>query len=282
MRTAPQAGGSRTLCTAPAFSAGASDTDQSLIAVGHSLVVENNFGYSGPAAVEQGATTTPGLERIDVAADGSGCSTAWRSAEIAPSVVPKASLATGLVYTYTKPGGDRTDPWYLTALDFRTGQTRWKFHLGSGLGFNNNYAPVTLGPDGTAYVGVLGGLALARDGSPAPAAGSPPGDSAPSAGGQAPAHRARLALRLRGLGHGACRDATVRARLSGADLATVRSVRYTRARHRALTRRRAPFGAGLRLGRTRHAVRIRATATLAGGGRVVLRRSLRPCRAWPR
>ena len=24
--------------------------------------------------------------------------------------------------------------------------------------FNNNYAPVTIAPDGTAYVGVLGGL----------------------------------------------------------------------------------------------------------------------------
>jgi len=29
---------------------------------------------------------------------------------------------------------------------------------GTGLGFNNNYAPVTLGSDGSAYVGALGGL----------------------------------------------------------------------------------------------------------------------------
>jgi hypothetical protein len=34
---------------------------------------------------------------------------------------------------------------------------------GFGLGFNNNYAPVTIGPDGTAYVGVLGGLVALRD-----------------------------------------------------------------------------------------------------------------------
>ena len=33
---------------------------------------------------------------------------------------------------------------------------------GTGFGFNNNYAPVTLGPDGTAYVGVLGGVVAFR------------------------------------------------------------------------------------------------------------------------
>ena len=34
---------------------------------------------------------------------------------------------------------------------------------GSGFGYNNNYAPVTLAPDGTAYVGVLGGVTMFRD-----------------------------------------------------------------------------------------------------------------------
>src|SRR5439155_1489808 len=54
------------VCSAPVFSAGASDTDQSLIAVGDSFIAENNYGYSGPAATEQGRTTTPGLDRVDV------------------------------------------------------------------------------------------------------------------------------------------------------------------------------------------------------------------------
>ena len=121
---------------------------------------------SGPSATEEGRTTTPGLERVDIKSNGTGCRKVWHTDEIAPSVVPKASLATGLVYTYTKPGGDSSDPWYFTALDFRTGKTIYKFHAGSGLGFNNNYAPVTLGPDGSGYVGVLGGLVRVFD--PAP------------------------------------------------------------------------------------------------------------------
>ncbi len=43
--------GSGTLiCRQPVFAKGASATDQSLIGTGRSLVVENNYGYSGPPA----------------------------------------------------------------------------------------------------------------------------------------------------------------------------------------------------------------------------------------
>jgi hypothetical protein len=39
----------------------------------------------------------------------------------------------------------------------------YKRAAGAGLGFNNNFAPVTIGPDDTAYVGVLGGIARFDD-----------------------------------------------------------------------------------------------------------------------
>jgi hypothetical protein len=158
-RRAKKTNSSRTVCVQPVFEKGASATDNSLIGAGRSLVVENNYGYSGPASTQQGKSTSPGLERVDLDADGSGCRSVWRSSERAPTVVPKLSAANGVVYTYTKDArDDGVDAWYLTALDFRTGRTIYKRLGGEGLGHNNNYAPVTLGPDGTAYVGVLGGL----------------------------------------------------------------------------------------------------------------------------
>jgi hypothetical protein len=153
------------VCTQPVFQKGQSDTDQSLNAAGNSLVVENNYGYSGPTATENGGSTAPGLERVDISQTGAGCHMVWRSNERAPSVVPKISLGAGLVYTYTKDQrSDGKDAWYFTALDFRDGHTVYKRLGGEGLGFNNNYAPVTLGPDGTAYIGVLGGLVELADG----------------------------------------------------------------------------------------------------------------------
>jgi hypothetical protein len=51
----------------------------------------------------------------------------------------------------------------LVPLDYRTGKTMFKVRAGLGIGYNSNYAPVTLGPDATAYVGTLGGLVALRD-----------------------------------------------------------------------------------------------------------------------
>ena len=162
-RRAAVVSGPRLFCTEPVFAAGMSATENSLIGVGtRSLVVENNYGYSGPAVTENGGTTEPGVTRVDLGT--SGCRTVWTSAERVPSTVSKVSLGAGLVYTYTKdPEPNNTDAWYFTAIDFRTGQTVYKQLAGTGLGYNNNYAPVTLDADGTAYIGSLGGLVQLRD-----------------------------------------------------------------------------------------------------------------------
>jgi hypothetical protein len=165
------------ICSAPVFAAGRGDTDNSLIAVGNAIVVENNYGYTGPVPSSPSSpsrptpTTQPGVTRIDVDYTHGGCHVAWDNEQVrVPTSVSKASSATGLVYVYEHPAADEVrykdgatpaspeDPWYLTALDARTGQRVWSIFTGVGLGYNNNYAPITLGPDGTAYLGVLGGL----------------------------------------------------------------------------------------------------------------------------
>ena len=77
-------------------------------------------------------------------------------------VVSKLSMANGLVYTYTKPPGS-SDPWYWTAISFRTGRTVYKALAGTGLGYNNNYAGIAISPTGAEYVGALGGIVALRD-----------------------------------------------------------------------------------------------------------------------
>jgi hypothetical protein len=162
-RRAARPKGRRVVCRVPVFHKGQSSTDQSLIGAGRALIAENNYGYS-IAATQNGGVTAPGLERVDVDRDGNGCHEVWYSSQRAPSVVPKVSANAGLVYTYTKPPrSDGQDAWYLTALDFDTGKRVWSRLSGEGLGYNNNYAPVTIAPNGTAYVGVLGGVVQLRD-----------------------------------------------------------------------------------------------------------------------
>jgi hypothetical protein len=242
--------GPRLICRQPVFANGASDTDQSLIGTPTSMVVENNYGYSGPASVTNGKTTTPGLARVNLD-KGGGCHTAWTSNEVAPSVVAKLSLGAGLVYTYTK-GTDSHDPWFLTTLDFRTGKTVYKALAGSGLGYNNNYAPVTLGPDGTAYVGTLGGLVALRDA---------------TTGHGAVARRPALKLTQR-----CVKRHRVALRLRGQ---TVNRVTFSVAGHRIRTDRRGPFTATVR---ARRGAQVKATVTLADGSTTQVRRKLRACR----
>ncbi len=251
------------VCSVPIFSKGASDTDQSLVVAGRSIVAENNYGYSGPTKTEQGGTTTGGLERVDVNPGGSGCKKVWHSDEISPSVVPKVSLANGLVYTYTKPAGDNSDPWYLTALDFRSGRTVYKARAGSGLGFNNNYAPVTLGPDGTAYVGVLGGLVALRDSTPPPKV----------------AQRRGRALRLRvryGRVTRRCSSRHYSVRVSGRNRRQVRSAVF-RYHGKRVRDKRTPFAARFHVGSARRGRRIVARLTLRNRKHVRLTETVRPC-----
>ncbi len=138
-------------------------------APGHRLVK----GYEGaPAAASPvpgqapplGRSVVGGATRIDVRPDGSGCDTVWESAVRSPSTVPKLSTANGLLYFYEKePNALGVDAWYLTAVDFRTGERRWRTLTGTGPAYDNNWAPITIGPDGTAYAGVFNGIVAVRD-----------------------------------------------------------------------------------------------------------------------
>jgi hypothetical protein len=157
----------RVVCEVPIFNQGASATENSIIGSGNALVVENNYGYQDPFGPNSGAVTEPGFARVDINPKGRGCTKVWTNTTArAPSVVPKLSAKTGLIYTYTRP----PDPsgaqgYYWTAIDFRSGQTVWNRFAGAGLLFNNNYAGLALGPNGNAYLGVIGGMIALRDGS---------------------------------------------------------------------------------------------------------------------
>jgi hypothetical protein len=163
-RRAAAVQGSRLVCAVPVFLPGRSATENSFIATDHSIIVENNYGYANLRATMFGRTTEPGITRIDLNAAASGCHPVWTSEESVPNVVSQLSLATGLMYTYTKdPGPDSTDAWYFTAIDFASGQTVFKRLAGTGVLYNSNYSSVYLGPDGTGYVGVVGGLVAIGD-----------------------------------------------------------------------------------------------------------------------
>jgi hypothetical protein len=159
-------GQKRVVCEVPVFGKGGSATENSLITAGRSIFVENNYGYQDFLGPNANAVTKPGFARVDINAKGTGCTKLWtNTTERAPTVVPKLSTKTGLIYAYTRdPDTDGSIPWYWVAIDARTGKTAFKQLAGTGIAYNNNYAGLALGPDGTAYLGTIGGIVALKDG----------------------------------------------------------------------------------------------------------------------
>ena len=127
-----------------------------------SIIVQNN--YNAPGVNDDYSELVPGLTRIDVLPDRSGCVEVWTNNEVPSTGVPKLSTANGLIYTYTQLLDSRVSmAWYFTAVDFRTGETVYMVSLGTGSAKHNFYATVDIGRNGIAYQGIMGGMIAVRD-----------------------------------------------------------------------------------------------------------------------
>jgi hypothetical protein len=141
-----------------------SDTENSLIAVNDSIIVENNYGNRTPASTLGRLTTKPDIDRVDFNPSTGQSQVTWQNSHIAvPSVVSQLSTADGFLYTYAK---DRRG-WYWAALSYQTGDIVAKARVpwskvALGAPANNYYGGLTVGPDGTAYEGVFGGIVAWR------------------------------------------------------------------------------------------------------------------------
>jgi hypothetical protein len=159
-------------CSIPVFEHGKSGTDISTAGFEHadatgrgtgvySVLVENNWGHhSFPRSRPE-----PGLTRVDITRNRDGdynCQEIWTSQERSIGVF-KLSLGNGLVYMYWRSESCPITNWYLTAVDFWTGETVYKKLTGTGLGYNNWAGALFLHPDGgIAYSTTLFGLVTVR------------------------------------------------------------------------------------------------------------------------
>jgi hypothetical protein len=144
--------------------------ENSLIAVDHSLIIENNYGNADILSTIGDLTTVPGVDRVDFDPVTHQSSVAWENTTVAiPSVVSQLSTGDGLVYTYAKDH----QGWFWAALDYGTGSmvAKTRVPLSDSLGgipANNYYAGIGIGPDGSAYVGTFGGFVAWRPRAPLP------------------------------------------------------------------------------------------------------------------
>jgi hypothetical protein len=148
------------------YSSGDSPTDA------NSVIVVN--GYNAPAALtsptDGGAANNinqmaPGVARIDVLPDGSGCQTRW-TAPVRMKTAPVLSTTTGLVYGYTEDearAAAGSYVWYFVAVDYRNGRVVWRQRAGAGSTKNDNRQPTMVGANGVLYQTLPLGLEWMRD-----------------------------------------------------------------------------------------------------------------------
>ncbi|MFZ2727076.1 MAG: hypothetical protein WAX77_12545 [Methylococcaceae bacterium] len=130
-------------------------------ATGVALFAENNWGYSTLQTVGGANTTEPGFARIDVTPAGAQVASVNNTISI-PSVVSKSNSTSEVVYVYEK----RTDGyWYLTGLSpSDVNQVLFSVKIGSrsedilDQSYNNHYSALSIGADGSFYVGTLLGI----------------------------------------------------------------------------------------------------------------------------
>ena len=158
-------GAKRLHCTAEALPGVANTaTENSLVANGPDLYVENNYGYVDVNSTKGDLTTEPGIGRVTMKSNGVCSSETINKTYGAPSVVAKLSKANNLLYSYVKKGGDKPG-WSFVGFDLRQGTATYgspviDWFIGTGDKYNNNFAPVTIGPSGKTYVGLNTGIVL--------------------------------------------------------------------------------------------------------------------------
>ena len=160
--------GERLVCKVPLFGEGKSATENSLLVYGNAMVVQNDYGhvYTGNAL-----KTSPGIMRVDVREDRSGCDVVWHNEAFLSQSLPRLSTQTGLLYFYTfqkQAFDDFFGGWYLSAVDWDTGESLWDRLIGRGTGsmidtLSSVTAPIVLGPNGAAYAGIRTGVIMAKD-----------------------------------------------------------------------------------------------------------------------
>jgi hypothetical protein len=151
----------RLVCRIPVFKAGRGSLENSFIGYDHSIIIENNMGM---AVFGDSSNGEPGITRVDVRRDLSGCDVVWENYAVRAGTGAKLSTKTGLIYVHellfdTGP----INAWYISALDFETGAVAWRHYIGSGKQWDNAMLTMSIGPNGLLTSGTFSGLISVRD-----------------------------------------------------------------------------------------------------------------------
>ncbi|GGY90933.1 hypothetical protein [Streptomyces poonensis] len=160
------------VCSVPVLrAAGGPGSENSPVGAGSSVFVAGTYGYPYPAVPDGAGDSVPasadfagGLTRVDVRADGTGCTEVWDNT-LRSAAVPKLSTADGTLHTVVRdpliPGTKGTsllDPYRYVQIDPETGTVKRSKQVGIGSLFDTLQMAGTIAPDGTYLQGTVTGV----------------------------------------------------------------------------------------------------------------------------
>ncbi|MFT4199777.1 hypothetical protein [Gordonia sp. (in: high G+C Gram-positive bacteria)] len=152
------------VCRMKAFRRSGQGTENSIPAMGNTLVIPSTYGYQYPPQAESGGPSRPlsapfvgGSTRVDVSA--SGCRRVWENDDRI-ATLPRLARGDGVVYALgygpLRPGPQQLGPVYLIGSDFRTGRRVLTLPVGQGPLDEPMELTGTIGPDGTMWQATVG------------------------------------------------------------------------------------------------------------------------------
>lgn len=148
------------VCEQPLFEAGASANENTVVGYGDSIIVQNWYGsppYDGDLL-----GLKPGLWRVDVYENRSGCEIVWQNDEFATSATIRLSTRTGLLYGTVQTGED--DQYAMAFVDFQSGETLRKVPMpDNGKGYRISMSPAYVIRGGRILQPVRRGMVVFRN-----------------------------------------------------------------------------------------------------------------------
>ena len=153
----------RLICKIPLFSPNRSANENSVLAYGDSVVVQN--WYNSPAFDDDMWGLEPGLTRFDVhAARQGGYRQIWHNSTFATTATIRLSTKTGLLYGAVQTSNKRDGEKYKMAfVDFHTGKLVRQVKMGSGRDYRISMAPSYIIPGGRLLQPVRKGVVVFKN-----------------------------------------------------------------------------------------------------------------------
>jgi hypothetical protein len=154
----------RLVCRMNMFKDGEAAIKNTTMGYRRTIVAENNYGGD----FYEVGDFPPGIARVDVRDDYSGCDLIWENYEVSSQVPPRLSTGDGHIWLYSHRMGMGEDvhAYYLSALDFETGAIESEVFIGSGQRIDNPMLSVDFLKGGVLMTGVRNGIITMCDSLP--------------------------------------------------------------------------------------------------------------------